>query len=42
MRDFTEASSLFQDVRQSIPLPSSQAMQTHSRQGTGDVRRLLR
>ncbi len=42
IRDFTEASSLFQDVRQSIPLPSSQAMQTHSRQGTGDVRRLLR
>lgn len=42
VRDTGEAGALLADTRQSIPLPSSQAMRTHGKRGTEDVRQLLR
>ncbi|MDE7219809.1 MAG: hypothetical protein K2O45_09335, partial [Oscillospiraceae bacterium] len=42
VRDDVSAGVLLAGIRQSIPLPDSQAMQTHSKRGTEDVRQLLR
>ncbi|WP_300412758.1 hypothetical protein [uncultured Oscillibacter sp.] len=42
VRDTGEAGALLADTRRSIPLPSSQAMRTHGKRGTEDVRQLLR
>ncbi|MBD5161726.1 MAG: hypothetical protein HDT14_06905 [Oscillibacter sp.] len=41
VRDTTEASLLLRDMGRSIPLPSCQAMQTHSRRGAEDAWQLL-
>ena len=40
--DFPEAAALFRGMRRTIPLQSSQAIETHSKRGTEDVGRLLR
>ena len=42
LRDSSEAGSLLRDTRQSIALPSSQAMRTHGGQETEDVELLFR
>lgn len=42
VRDTVTASTLLKDMRQSIPLPASRAMDTHSRRGVEDVEQLLR
>lgn len=42
VRDAGAAGSLLADARQSISLPSSQAMRTHGKRGKDDVRRLFR
>lgn len=42
MRDTAAASALVQDMSRSIPLQSAQAMRTHTKRGTEDVRQLLR
>lgn len=42
VRDTGAAGALLSDARQSIPLPSSQAMRTHGKRGMDDVRHLLR
>jgi len=42
VRDDASAGILLEDTRRSIPLPSSQAMRTHGRRGTEDVRHLFR
>lgn len=41
VRDTAAASTLLEDMRRSIPLPSSQAIETHNRQAGGNARRLL-
>ncbi len=41
MRDTAAASALVEDMSRSIPLQSSQAMRTHTKRGTEDVRQLL-
>lgn len=42
LRDAGAAGSLLEDARRSISLPASQAMRTHGKRGTDDVRRLFR
>ena len=42
LRDAGAAGTLLADTRQTISLPSSQAMRTHGKRGTEDVRHLLR
>lgn len=42
VRDSAAATTLLRDMRQSIPLPASQAISTHSKRGAEDVERLLR
>ena len=42
VRDAGAAGTLLEDARQSIPLPSSQAMRTHGKRGKEDVRQLFR
>ncbi len=42
VRDAGAAGTLLEDARSSIPLPSSQAIRTHGKRGTDDVRRLFR
>ena len=41
VRDPDAASTLLRDMSRSIPLPASQALSTHGKRGTEDVRRLL-
>ena len=41
VRDPDAASTLLRDMSRSIPLPTSQALSTHGKRGTEDVRRLL-
>ena len=42
VRDNAAADTLLEDMRQSILLQPSQALHTHGRRGTEDVRQLLR
>lgn len=42
VRDTAQANTLLEDMRQAISRPASQALYTHSRPGTENVRRLLR
>ena len=42
VRDTAEAGTLLRDTRQSIPLPSTQAMRSHGKRGTEGVEQLFR